>query len=76
MKLAPGRVARYAAYYRQRGQDDSAELLEARLVGAGRCKRCGRELSDPVSVERGVGPDCWQKALDQAVDRHPAGGAA
>jgi hypothetical protein len=25
-----------------------------------RCRDCGRELSDPASVARGVGPDCFQ----------------
>jgi hypothetical protein len=25
-----------------------------------RCRDCGRELSDPESVARGIGPDCYQ----------------
>ncbi len=25
-----------------------------------RCMLCGRALTDPVSVERGVGPDCMR----------------
>lgn len=72
----PGKMARHAAYARARGMDDTADTLEDALTRAGRCRRCGRDLSDPISVKRGVGPDCWQRALDQAVDRHPAGGAA
>jgi hypothetical protein len=28
---------------------------------AGRCGRCGRELTDPVSIERGLGPECSSK---------------
>lgn len=32
---------------------------------AGRCKRCGRELSDPVSRERGFGDECIRK-VEQA----------
>lgn len=24
----------------------------------GKCGRCGRPLTDPVSIERGLGPDC------------------
>jgi len=24
-----------------------------------RCLRCHRELTDPVSIERGLGPVCW-----------------
>lgn len=27
----------------------------------GTCGRCGRDLTDPVSVSRGIGPDCWEK---------------
>lgn len=23
------------------------------------CDRCGRELTDPKSIARGMGPDCW-----------------
>ena len=26
-----------------------------------KCKRCGHKLTDPISVERGYGPTCWQK---------------
>lgn len=25
------------------------------------CGRCGRELTDPVSIERGIGPECYGK---------------
>lgn len=24
------------------------------------CNRCGKELTDPVSVRRGIGPECWK----------------
>ena len=27
---------------------------------AGRCARCGRELTDPESIARGFGPHCWE----------------
>lgn len=38
-----------------------AQALGARaaLTTLGRCLHCGRALRDRVSVERGVGPDCW-----------------
>lgn len=26
---------------------------------AGRCGRCGRLLTNPESIERGIGPECW-----------------
>ena len=25
----------------------------------GKCGRCSRPLTDPVSIDRGIGPDCW-----------------
>jgi hypothetical protein len=28
----------------------------------GSCARCGRRLTDPGSVKRGLGPDCWAKS--------------
>ena len=27
-----------------------------------RCGRCGRELTDPVSIQRGLGPECYGKS--------------
>lgn len=27
----------------------------------GRCCRCGRTLTDPLSIERGIGPECWER---------------
>jgi hypothetical protein len=27
----------------------------------GRCGRCGRTLTTPESIERGIGPECWSK---------------
>lgn len=32
--------------------------VEAELARRGACRACGRPLSDPESVRRGVGPDC------------------
>lgn len=29
----------------------------------GKCGRCGRKLSDPASIERGLGPECLKKTL-------------
>ena len=42
---------------RQEGQDGGINT-EAKK---GKCVRCGRALSDPVSVERGLGPVCYSK---------------
>lgn len=30
---------------------------------AGHCSECGRALTDPVSVERGTGPECAREAV-------------
>lgn len=47
-----GAVFRYAA-------GDYPGLLDvAELTGVGFCRRCGRELTDPESVDRGYGPEC------------------
>jgi hypothetical protein len=27
----------------------------------GRCRICGRVLTDPVSIARGIGPECYSK---------------
>lgn len=34
-----------------------APKLEVRHEG--HCGRCGRELTHPDSIDRGIGPDCW-----------------
>jgi hypothetical protein len=31
-----------------------------KIEHAGKCGKCGRELTDPLSIERGIGPDCWE----------------
>lgn len=28
---------------------------------SGRCGRCGRLLTTPESIDRGIGPECWNK---------------
>jgi len=30
----------------------------------GQCARCGRKLTTPESIERGFGPECWQRKND------------
>jgi len=30
---------------------------------SGECSRCGRELTDPASIERGLGPVCAERAM-------------
>lgn len=38
-----------------------AAALQAVLDKHKRCRRCGRELRNDVSVARGIGPECWGK---------------
>ena len=33
-----------------------------------RCQRCGRKLSNPLSVRRGIGPICWKKIWKEIED--------
>jgi len=34
------------------------------------CTHCGKQLTDPVSILRGIGPDCWRKRLDEGRTRN------
>ena len=40
---------------------DRVDLFHDVLDVLVRCRRCGRKLSDPRSVERRIGPECWEK---------------
>jgi hypothetical protein len=37
--------------------DEAASTWD--IMHEGHCGRCGRELTDPTSLDRGIGPDCW-----------------
>lgn len=41
--------------------EEVGDVLESLLGTASRCTICGREIKDPVSIERGIGSDCWKK---------------
>lgn len=34
----------------------------------GRCRVCGRPLTDSISIDRGVGPECWSKYSSKRKD--------
>jgi hypothetical protein len=57
----------YAANYPRkaakldRGDDVHADRLHTALVALMYCANCGHPLTDPVSIERGIGPDCWPR---------------
>ena len=57
----PRKAAKLAAACRERGDHPHAEKLHDLLVSLMFCANCGRPLVDPVSIERGIGPDCWQQ---------------
>lgn len=46
----------------QRQEGQSGINTEAKK---GKCARCGRALSDPVSIRRGLGPTCYKKFANE-----------
>lgn len=38
---------------------------------AGRCGKCGRQLTDPESIQRGIGPECWSMIETAALAPFP-----
>lgn len=44
------------------GIDDRAFFEQAEFWHAGECGRCGRELTDPESIARGLGPVCAERS--------------
>jgi hypothetical protein len=71
----PGLAAQKAAWHRQQAERcrqhgeinhevshyDRADNYEAVLDRLERCRRCGRALTDPVSIGRKIGPECVRK---------------
>lgn len=51
-----------AAHQELEGQLKSAGLRIRKNPVRGYCLLCGMPLSDPASLERGIGPDCWLRA--------------
>lgn len=45
---------------------------QADVYLATQCCRCGRRLTDPVSVERGIGPECYGKETGSRVAEREA----
>jgi hypothetical protein len=54
----PAKLAARARWYRAHGNPVEADRIEKMLTSAHLCRRCGRELTDPASIEAGIGPDC------------------
>ena len=34
-----------------------------------KCKKCGRKLTDPKSISRGYGPECWGKICGSKTEQ-------
>jgi hypothetical protein len=74
----PRKAAQLAAAARARGEDAHADKLQTLLVALMHCANCGRPLADPVSIGRGIGPDCWPRidpAWRESIVRRLAGSA-
>ena len=41
-------------------------ILRAKKAGVPVCQACGKPLTDPISIKRGYGNDCWE-ALTVAI---------
>jgi hypothetical protein len=64
-KNYPRKAAKLAADARARGDHPHADELHSALIAMMSCANCGCPLVDLVSIERGIGPDCWQKVDPQ-----------
>ena len=73
VRRAPGVQAnRLTELLRQLAEDDltpsqrqmkerAVESLERAFRAQKKCRKCGRQLSDPQSISRATGPECWEK---------------
>ena len=80
--MADARKAERLAEARRRGVKKRQERQAARIHEAARrivaeegigqrthCYCCRKYLTDPMSIERGIGPECWQHVLDAVAYR-------
>jgi len=72
-------AAKKAAVTRARRQEQQIYATAQRIIANEKtgprdnCVICGKGLSDPESIERGIGSECWQHVLDQ-IERLKEGG--
>lgn len=60
----PRKAAEYIARHEDSANDADrakAAALKVELPAIGRCRICGRRLTDAESLARGIGPECWSK---------------
>jgi len=75
-------AAKEAAQTRSKRRDRNVyrivnQLLANRPVGPRRhCACCGRGLDDWTSIQRGIGPECWQDILHAIEQRKSPSSAA
>ena len=65
-ELAKQRVAEFAG-------DPLAQMIAGAHV-TGNCAICGRGLTDPISLERGIGPECYGKIAPRTASLRRARG--
>lgn len=53
-----GLASRFLQDARRLSREEVAERTLS--YGSGTCMMCGRRLNDPESVDRGIGPICWE----------------
>lgn len=44
--------------------ENTTETIQSQ-TNNGLCRRCGRKLKDPISIERGFGEICYQKHMSE-----------
>ena len=68
------RAAKQAAQTRHHRRGKQIHVIANKIVQGGctgprhHCSICGRGLSDPPSIARGIGSECWQDILAE-IDR-------
>jgi hypothetical protein len=70
--IVQGWEAEDVAAKKKNRSDAFRQAVKADFEGAlrprDRCRCCGRELTDPPSVARGIGPECWPRLLSHCDD--------
>jgi len=61
-------VKAFAWFWRALVEKDEDALAKVEFWHEGRCGRCGRLLTVPESVERGIGPECWARMTNGSDD--------
>lgn len=60
-KIGPDAPSARAAQWYLSHLFGGGDLSTVEVYHDGSCGRCGRDLTDPLSVSRGIGPECWEK---------------